>query len=69
MKSLYALGFDELRRYTLDGNSLVLAQTFNVPGDGAHELSPVGDGLLLCTTHDPLKFLDIWGGEVEWLEI
>ena len=59
MKSLYVLGFDELRRYTPDGDSLVLAQTFNVPGDGAHELSPVGDDQLLCSTLDNVYLFDL----------
>ena len=66
MKSLYALGYDELRRYTPAGDSLVLEKTFAVPGTGCHELSPVGDDVLLCSTHNNVYLFDL--ESCEWTE-
>ena len=66
MKSLYALGYEELRRYTREGDSLVLAQTFATPGNGCHELSPVGEDLLLCSTRSSVYLFDLQS--CEWTE-
>lgn len=56
LQRLYALGFDELRAYTLknwDTTSpeLELRQTWDLPTEGGHELSFVSDHELLVTDH------------------
>lgn len=55
LKSLFALGYDELRRYSLkDWNtvkpSLKLEEKWKLPDDGGHDLSLVSDERLILTT-------------------
>ena len=52
--SLFALGFDQLRRYTLkdwesQSPSLVLEETFALPGTGGHDLYKAGEDALTVT--------------------
>lgn len=54
-KSLYALGYNVLRRYSLkdwssDAPSLKLEETWNTPDNGGHDLSYVSDTKLLLST-------------------
>jgi len=56
LNRLFALGFDELRSYSLsdwesDKPSLNLEQTWKLPDESGHDLSYVNDNTLLVTTH------------------
>jgi hypothetical protein len=55
IKSLFALGFNELRRYSLqswntDKPSLKLEQKWKLPDDGGHDLVLISDKRLILTT-------------------
>ena len=63
---LYALGFDELREYSLvDWNtptpSLKLEKKWTIPGKSGHDLSPVSDDELLISESDGVYSFDIPG--------
>lgn len=67
-KSLFALGYKELRRYTLQDwdsaePSLKLEQTWALPGVSGHELSPCGKDKLLVSVHEGVFEFDIKTGE------
>jgi hypothetical protein len=63
-QALWALGFDELRRYSLaewdsDSPSLKLEQTYALPDDGGHDLQAVpGSADLVVTTHATVSLFD-----------
>ena len=64
--SLFALGFDELRRYTLkdwdtQSPSLVLEERFPLPGNGGHDLSKAGEDALTVTNSLGTYVFDIPG--------
>ncbi len=64
--SLFALGYDELRRYSLKdwesaSPSLVLEEKYTLPSVGGHELSPAGEDGLIVTNHDGVFVFDIVG--------
>ena len=66
-KSLYALGYKELRRYSLkdwDGPtpSLELEQTWELPGISGHELSPCGKDGLIVSVHEGVFVFDMESG-------
>jgi hypothetical protein len=68
-RSLWALGFDELRRYELvdwdsSAPSLKLVQTFDLPDEGGHDLQavPASDDLVL-STHAGVRRFDREKGE------
>jgi len=55
MKRLFALGFNELREYSLlnwksDKPELQLMRKWELPGNGGHDLSRISDSELLLTT-------------------
>jgi hypothetical protein len=55
MKSLYALGYNELRRYSLknwnsDKPELQLEKTWKLPDNGGHDLSSISETKLVLTT-------------------
>lgn len=55
-KRLFALGFDELRAYSLkdwDGPApqLRLEQRWKIPSEGGHDLSPLDNETMIVTTH------------------
>ena len=61
---LYALGFDELREYSLadwatPSPSLKLERKWTIPGKGGHDLSPVSDDELLVSEHSGVHSFDI----------
>lgn len=61
---LYALGFDELRSYSLqdwesDKPVLKLENTWELPDESGHDLSPVNDQILLVTTHHNVWLFDL----------
>jgi len=61
---LYALGFDELRAYSLvnwktASPSLKLEGKWTIPGISGHDLSPVSDDELLVSEHDGVHLFDI----------
>jgi len=62
IKSFFALGYNELRRYTLknwdtEKPELQLEQTWKLPDNGGHDLSRVSaDKLLLTTTNNVWEF-------------
>lgn len=63
-QSLYALGYQELRRYTLvdwdtDTPSLHLEETFALPDKSGHELSMVNPDCLLCSAHNHVYLFDL----------
>lgn len=69
-EKLFALGYDELRAYTLtDWNTekpkLVLSNTWKLPGKGGHDLVAVSDDLLLISTHEGVWEFHI--NEKRWL--
>ena len=62
--SLFALGFDQLRRYTLKdwetrSPSLVLEETFELPGTGGHDLYKAGEDALTVTNSLGTYLFDI----------
>lgn len=64
--SLFALGFDQLRRYTLkdwesQSPSLVLEETFELPGTGGHDLYKAGEDALTVTNSLGTYVFDIQG--------
>lgn len=66
-KSLFALGYSELRRYTLqdwdtEKPSLKLEDTWTLPGIGGHELSPFGKDNLIVSVHEGVFTFDIKTG-------
>ncbi|MGK6350172.1 DUF6528 family protein [Parapedobacter sp. DT-150] len=65
---LYALGYDELRAYTLaewetDTPKLALEETWALPDIGGHELSRVSGNTLMLTTHENVWLFDINQGD------
>ena len=63
---LFALGFDELRKYALKDwdsptPSLVLEEKYSLPGTGGHELSPAGEDGLIVTNTGGVYVFDIIG--------
>lgn len=63
LQRLYALGFDELRAYTLKNwdttmPKLELQQTWDLPTEGGHELSFVSSHELLVTDHEGIYIFD-----------
>ena len=61
---LYALGYDELREYSLvspntSSPSLKLEKKWTIPGIGGHDLFPVSDGELLVSEHHGVHSFDI----------
>ena len=61
---LYALGFDELREYSLvnwdtSSPALKLEKKWIIPGISGHDLSPVSDDELLMTEHSGVHLFDI----------
>ena len=66
-KCLYALGYKELRKYTLRGwntqrPSLRLRKTYALPGAGGHDLTPLGEDSLLITNGGGVYVFDINSG-------
>ena len=64
--SLFALGFDQLRRYSLkdwetQSPSLVLEETFELPGTGGHDLLKAGEDALTVTNSLGTYVFDIQG--------
>ena len=73
-KSLYALGYQELRRYTLQdwdssAPSLKLEQTWTLPGKSGHELSPCGKDRLIVSVHEGVFVFDMKDGSFSPFEI
>ncbi|MBR5661308.1 MAG: hypothetical protein IKW99_07135 [Bacteroidales bacterium] len=63
---LFALGFDELRKYSLKDwdsatPSLVLEEKYPLPGTGGHELSAAGEDGLIVTNTGGVYVFDIIG--------
>jgi len=63
MQRLLALGFDELRSYSLhdwksDKPELELEKTWKLPDESGHDLSLVSDNTLLITTHHNVWLFD-----------
>lgn len=63
-RRFYALGFDELREYSLqDWNTpepkLRRERSWTIPGEGGHDLSAVSNDQLLVTDHDGVHLFDI----------
>lgn len=61
---LYALGFDELREYSLidwetPKPKLHLDRTWKLPAEGGHDLSMISDTELLVSDHDGVNIFDI----------
>lgn len=60
---LFALGFKELRAYKIDRKRndvhLTLVNSYELPDEGGHELSPVNENSLLITTHNNAFVFDI----------
>ena len=57
LKRLFALGYDELRSYSLKGwdtekPELLLTEMYKLPEDGGHDLSKVTESKLILSTHD-----------------
>lgn len=64
IQRLYALGFDELRSYSLqdwesDKPVLKLEKIWKLPDESGHDLSPVNDQTLLVTTHHNVWLFDM----------
>jgi len=62
-KSLFALGYDVLRAYTLHpGGQLELSHQWKLPGTGGHDLQPSPDGnMLFITEHRGAWAFDLAG--------
>ncbi len=61
---LYALGYDELREYSLvnwhtSSPTLKLEKKWTIPGKSGHDLSPVSDNELLVSEHFGVHIFDI----------
>lgn len=60
---LFALGFKELRAYRIDKRKnaihLSLVNSYGLPDEGGHDLSPVNENRLLITTHNNVFIFDI----------
>jgi hypothetical protein len=61
---LYALGYDELREYSLNQNNpssptLKLEKKWTIPGISGHDLFPVSDDELLVSEHHGVHLFDI----------
>jgi len=61
---LYALGYDELREYSLvswntSSPSLKLEKKWTIPGKGGHDLFPVSEDELLVSEHNGVHSFDI----------
>ena len=61
---LYALGYDELREYSLvkwntQSPALKLERKWTIPGISGHDLSPVSDDELLVSEHHGVHLFDI----------
>lgn len=61
---LYALGYDELREYSLvnwdtSSPALQLEKKWKIPGISGHDLSPVSDDELLISEHEGVHSFDI----------
>lgn len=66
-KSLFALGYDELRRYRpvdweSDKPSLELVQSYKLSFPNGHELSPAGKDLLVVSTYEHVELFNIAEG-------
>ena len=64
---LYALGYKELRKYTLKDwdtpqPSLTLEKTYELPGAGGHDLTPSGEDALIITNGGGVYVFDIESG-------
>ena len=64
LRRYYALGFDELREYSLqDWNTsspkLKRERSWKIPGEGGHDLSAVSNEQLLVTDHEGVYLFDI----------
>jgi hypothetical protein len=64
VKSLFALGYSELRKYSLKNwNSekpeLQLIKTWKIPDSGGHDLSPISDTKLVLTTTNGVWIFNI----------
>ncbi|MCC8144876.1 MAG: DUF6528 family protein [Bacteroidales bacterium] len=60
----YALGFDELREYSLkdwetDTPSLLLERTWKIPHRGGHDLMPVSENELILSGHKGVSIFNI----------
>ncbi|WP_200979428.1 DUF6528 family protein [Echinicola sp. 20G] len=68
--SLFALGYDVLREYTMpDPNSLVLQKEWKIPGEGGHDLQLTADGQdFLLTEHTGAWKFDLSSEEFSSLE-
>jgi hypothetical protein len=65
-KRLYALGYDELREYSLvdwltQSPSLHLERRWTIPGKSGHDLFPLSDNELLVSEHHGVHLFDIAG--------
>ncbi|MBQ6286743.1 MAG: hypothetical protein IJK73_03690 [Bacteroidales bacterium] len=63
-QSLFALGYDELRRYTLkdwetDKPSMVMEESVPLPSIGGHDLVPAGEDAFIMTNHEGVFLFDI----------
>lgn len=72
-KSLYALGYNVLRRYSLqdwssDAPSLKLEETWETPDNGGHDLSYVSDTKLLLSTSVETWIFDTANGKFSAFE-
>lgn len=61
---LYALGFDELREYSLvdwssDSPKLKKERVWKIPADGGHDLSMISDNELLVSDHHGVNLFNI----------
>ena len=67
--SLFALGFDVLREYKLEGKTLKKIQEWKIPGEGGHELSLTPDAKsLFVTEHTGAWRFDIASAQFSKIE-
>ena len=64
LRRYYALGFDELREYSLqDWNTsepkLKRERSWKIPGEGGHDLSAISNDQLLVSDHEGVHLFDI----------
>lgn len=74
MKSLFALGYNELRRYSLknwdtDKPELLLEEKWTLPDNGGHDLISISDTKLLITTTKSIWIFNIPGKEFSPFEL
>jgi hypothetical protein len=74
MKSLFALGYNELRRYSLknwdsDKPELSLEETWKLPENGGHDLTSVSDTSLVLTTTRSVWIFNIPGEQFSPFEL